>query len=364
MIKMIKIRLYPNEKVKNKFDKTIEAARFAYNWGLNIIIECIKNKEKWPSGYTLQSMFTKFKKLPGNEWLYETDSSACAKALLDLATACKFFKKGLTKFPKFKSKKDGYRTKGFDKSFKQNILKHIKLLKIGSIKYKGIKNLPNHILNITVKRKSNKYYGFLTYEDNNYTRINTNKKCGIDTGIRTFATLSDSDGNHEKITHYLPNQRELRRLKLLQRSISRKPSDSNNRTKTILKLQNKHDKITNKIQDQIHKITSRIVTSYDEIKIEDVNPKNWVSPYAKKANERLYYQSIGTFYRQLEYKSEWYGASLIKISKFFPSSQICSNCGFKNSKLRDRNIHEWTCSNCNSYHDRDINASINILNYQ
>lgn len=184
----------------------------------------------------------------------------------------------------------------------------------------------------------------------------TDGQIGIDLGIKNFCAMS----NHEKIKnpHFL--EKTLQKIKKVQRELSRKPKGSSNWEKNRIRLARLYEKAVNQKKDFLEKLSTKIVSENDVICIEDLNVSGMVKNHnpARSILDVSWYE----FVTMLMHKAEWYGKKVIKIDRFYPSSQVCSTCGHKNPVIKDLSIREWDCPVCRTHHDRDINASINILN--
>ena len=223
------------------------------------------------------------------------------------------------------------------------------------IKIKEHRPLEGRVLCGTIsKTPTGKYYASITVEKDITSLEATNKAVGIDLGIKDFAILSTG----EKVENPKFKRTQRKKLKFLHKSLSRKKKGSKNREKARKKLAKKYEKITNKKQDFLHKLSNRIVNENQVICLEDLNVKGMVKNHnlADSISEVSWYE----FVRQLKYKAEWRGRVVVQVDRFFPSSKTCYNCGFINQDLT-LNDREWTCPKCGTHHDRDINASLNIL---
>ena len=358
MLKAYKYRLYPNKKQQLYLAKTFGCTRFIYNQMLADRIKSYnENKDldikniKYPTPAQYKKEYI---------WLKEVDSLALANAQMNLDKAYKnFFRDKSVGFPKFKSKKNNYKSYTTNNQkgtiFIEN--KRIKLPKLKSmIKIKQHREFNGLIKSCTISQvPSGKYYISILVDTENIQLSKINNKIGIDLGLKEFAITSD--GVFYKNPKWL--RKSEKKLIKTQRNLSRKKKGSNNRRKARLKVAKIHEKITNQRNDFLHKVSTQLINENQVIVIEDLQVKNMQKNH--KLAKAISEVSWSEFRRMLEYKAKWYGREIIIAPTNYASSQLCSNCGNKSSQTKDLSCRTYICPVCGMVMDRDINASKNLL---
>jgi len=354
--KSFKVRIYPTRWQRVLLEKTFGANRFVYNYFLNLKSKLYEFYRINLSYNNSSKVLTELKKQ--KTWLRDVDSVSLQQTLKDLDIAYLNFFSGKSKYPKFKRKddKNSYRTNQrikVDKSF-------IIIPRVGLLRYRDNYKLDDKnilkICSVTIsKTTSGKYFASISADVYIEYFEKTNQNVGIDLGLKDFTIFSSG----EKIK----NPRILKSLEIkyrkLAKSLSRKVKGSSNYRKAKLKLARFHEKIVNIRKDFLHKLSTNLVKRYDIICVEDLCFKAFMRSRLSKPFQDV---AQSEFIRQLEYKAKWYGKTISKVDTFYPSSQLCSNCGYKNKDVKNLSIREWTCPRCGVHHDRDINSAINILN--
>ena len=366
----IKIRLYPNKEQEQKINKTLGCYRFVYNHMLALKQEAYnRDKTNLGLGELSKYLFGTLRKDEQYDWLKEENTKVMVQSIRQMLTAYDRFFKYHDGFPKFKSKKDKqsalFPLEAISKlnTFETRYISLTQPLK--NIKFRCsdlyLRRLQKHSKNIRSatlsKSKSGNYFLSIIVEMEN-TELkkfeHTDKQVGIDLGIKDFVITSDGEVFENK--HFLKN--EEKKLNRLQRQLSRKVKGSNNREKQRVKIAKLFERMTNKKEAYIHYVVNKLLQSYDTIFMEDLNVQGMVRNHhlAKAISE----VGLSRLKKVITTKALDNDKQVIYIDRFYPSSKTCSVCGYKKEdlKLSDR---EWTCPNCGTKHDRDINAAVNIL---
>jgi putative transposase len=361
MLKAYKYRIYPNKSQSVMIEKTSGICRLVYNLALETKMRAWQGMQKNLTAFDLIKQIPEL--ITAYPWIGEVDSQAIRWAILSMEKAYASFFRGAG-FPKFKKKSNDqsfgcpFNTRKVD--FEKGT---ISIPKIHRIKAVLDRPFEGQIKTITITRTATKKYFASVLVDNkkelpSKCSIRPETTIGIDVGIKSFVVTSD--GRSFEPNRYLKNS--LARLQCLQRRASKKTKDSNNRKKVNLCVAKLHEKIRNQRVDYCHKITTGLIrdNQAETFVIEDLAVINMLKN--RNLSQAIADVSFGEFFRQLQYKCEWYGKNLIKIGRFEPSSKTCSFCGHikEDLILVDR---DWVCENCGTSHDRDLNAARNIKDF-
>ena len=363
--KAYKLRIYPTDSQRELIEKTFGCTRYIYN---NFLAE---RKNKYEESKIIVRVYEQLHELTDlkreKEWLREIDSCALQACVYNLDDAFQKFFRG-NGYPKFRAKgvHDSFRTNNTLNTYKNKKYETIRvdfnkriitLPKLKEVKFRGYrttKEIVGKIKSATISKDTNKYFVSVLVEMP-FTKysINPTSIVGLDLGIKNFIVTS----NGEKLKNEVKINEN--RLKGLQKWLSRCKPGSKNRYKVKLKIQRLYLKIRNARKHMIYKLANNILKENDIVAVESLDVKSMYQVH--KIAKHLKNLPISEFIRVLKYKSNWLGKKVIEINKYYPSSQCCNRCDYKNEEVKDLSVRKWTCPECGLIHDRDINASINIM---
>lgn len=368
MIKALKMRIYPNDSQKAKIDKTISSCRFIYNHMLDRNIKAYNRRKEHLVYNDMQNLLPVMKDyLP---WLKEADSQALKYTCRQVDLAYKNFFAKRTGFPKFKSKKKSkasYTTTNKRCIDYLSTEQMVKLPFLGWMKCSDKRALKDYEFKCaTISKVNDKYYVSITYsieKDVKSIIINENQVVGLD--YKSDGLYVDNNGFMVNMPHYFRQAQaklksEQRKLRLKQ-GFKKGQKQSNRFKKQLLKVAKLQEHIANQRKDFLHKLSTKLSKDYDAICVEDLNMMSLSNKGFGNGKVTLD-NAWGMFTVMLDYKLQEQGKQLVKIDKFYPSSQICSVCGCVNKEVKNLSIRKWECPNCGATHDRDTNAAVNIRN--
>ncbi|MDY9926319.1 IS200/IS605 family element RNA-guided endonuclease TnpB [Methanosarcina sp.] len=361
MLKAYKYRIYPDKDQEVFIKVNFGACRFVYNWALEQKIKTYQQNNKSISRFDLQRILVHEVK-PSNEWLKKANSQALLSSLVNVESAFTKFFREKSGFPNFKSKKNPVQSyqmpQHYSVDFERNL---IKLPKIGEVEAVLHRKFEGDMKTATISRSSTgKYFISILVDDGEELPakqgISESSTIGIDVGIKDFAILSN--GVKVENPKYLKNS--LKRMKCLQKRVSKKVKGSNNRNKARHHLSKIHETISNQRNNFQHQLSSKLICENQAISLETLNVKGMVKNHCPA--QSISDAGWSSFVTKLEYKAEWLGKTILRIGRFEPSSKICNVCGYYNGNLTLK-TREWVCPDCKTTHDRDINAAINIKKF-
>lgn len=360
MLKAYKYRIYPNKHQEEQIQKTFGCCRFVYNNTLAYRKEKYETQKESMNKVACNNYVNQVLKNTYG-WLKEVDKFALTNAVYNMDSAYQKFFKEHTGFPKFKSKRNNqksYTTNFTNRNIEVDFDKNkIKLPKLKWVKAKVHREFVGQIKSATISQvPSSKYFVSILVETEHVPIESTGYMIGIDLGIKDLLVTS----NGEKIDNQKLTKKYENKLAKEQRKLSHKNKGSSNWNKQRIIIARIHEKITNTRKDYLHKLSHNLISENQVIVSEDLAVSNMVKNHnlAKVIQDCSWYELT----RQLGYKADWNNRQYIKIGRFTKSSQPCHICGYINTETKNLAVREWTCPQCGTVHDRDVNAAINILN--
>lgn len=369
-MKGYKFRLEPNETQKKQIQETLDSARFVYNRFLDLNVYAYQTEGIHLSYVMMSSLLTVLKQDPEYPWLKQADSVALQTALKDLDEAFQNFFAGRAKHPKFKTKKraykSAYRTRNQYGCIRIIDKHHVQLPKLGVVRAR-ISRFPHGVIkNATISlTATGKYEVSFCVDEIAVPKRSAGGEIAIDLGLAEFYT--DSKGRTVENPHVLAKlskklareQRKLSRMREAAKKAGRHLSDCRNYQKQRIKVAKIHERIVNTRTDFLQKQSTALADENQIIYAEHLNIRGMVKNH--KLAKAILDASWSALFQMLEYKTKERNGFLIKVDTFYPSSQICHECGYKNPAVKDLKVRKWICPQCGAVHDRDQNAALNIL---
>ena len=348
MRKGVKFRIYPNRQQKEMLEKTFGCTRLVYNKAL-----MMRKTDQTIHFKETSACLAQWKKQEDLAFLKEVDAIALQQSLRDLDRAYQnFFKQGRG-YPRFRKKQDHRRSY---RTYEAKLIgKHLYLPKVGYVKVRQSMEVGKIHHATILQTPSGRYYAVLNMEFEPEFYPNQGDVVGLDMGLNVFYT----DSNGKKVGNPRCLKRSLKKLKRAQKCLSRRQKGSSNWEKQRLKVARTHERVSDQRKDFLQKLSTALVRENQTICVEDLNVKGMVKN--RRLARSISDVSWSKFLDMLEYKGAWYGARIIRVSRWYPSSQVYSECGYQNPKIKDLKVREWDCPVCHAHHDRDVNAARNIL---
>jgi putative transposase len=355
-----RIRLDPNNVQATYFARAAGTARFAYNWALS---EWRKQYEACktnptltkPSDIALRRLLNSIKR-ESFPWMLDVTKNAPQMAIMQLGRAFENFFAGRARYPRFRRKgRDDRFTLTYDQFRVEG--RRIRIPKLGWVRMRETLRFAGRIVSATVARVANHWYASITVETSDLPAPPAENQgaVGVDLGVKTLATLSTGEAfEGPKALRTL-----LMRLRRLSRALSRKVKGSRNRAKAKLKLAKLHARIAHIRRNSLHQLSTSITRRFHTIGIEDLNVKGML--HNRHLARAIADMGFFELRRQLEYKAAWRGGQVMLVDRWFPSSKLCSGCGYRLGEL-GLDVRQWTCPGCGASHDRDVNAATNLRN--
>src|SRR5215831_3893845 len=354
--KAFKYRFFPTDEQAAQLARTFGCARYVYNQALDYRSKAWQQEKKSIGYHDTALKLTEWKRESQKAFLSEVSSVVLQQSLRNLDTAFTNFFERRAQYPKFKSRCHRQSVRYATNAFTFRDGRIILAKQSEPLDIVWSRELPDDakILNLTISRDtSGRYYVSILIETEIKPLRKTRAEVGIDVGIKTLATTSDV----EKIENPRPLVKHEKRLRILQRRLSRKVKGSNNRKKARFRVARLHARISDTRRDTLQKFTTKIISENQAIYVEGLNVAGMVKNH--NLARHVADAAFGEIFRELEYKAGWYGRIYLPLDRFFPSSKMCSSCGHLLDEL-PLSVREWDCPACGVHHDRDINAAKNI----
>lgn len=350
-------RVYPTDEQQQLLRRTFGCVRVVWNRALRYRTDAWYERQERVNYNATSSLLTGWKKEPEFAWLNEVSAVPLQQCLRHQQTAFSNFFEKRARYPRLKSRHGRQSAEFTTSAFRWDGVNLILPKMSEPLPIRWSRPLPKGAAPSTVTvtlDPAGRWHVSILCEDEVARLPQTDRSIGLDFGISALLTTSDGEkivgGNHHRA--------DLTKLAKAQRCLARKQKGSANRAKARVKVARVHARIADRRRDQLHKLSTRLVRENQTIVIEDLNVRGLVRN--RNLARAISDQGWGDLRRMLEYKADWYGRDLIVVDRWYPSTKRCSNCGHIVKRL-PLGVRAWTCPECATVHDRDINAAINIL---